>query len=379
MPVSFYVGNQTGQLLASTNLDAASGQISFDWVPGIAWDAPAQTRQVLLDLGHYGGVDVQLIYFGDMGGLGNYLEPYIILCVNGNQGAYLAPRHDANDSIHLALRWGPRIDAFAGTAPLYADAWATPFTTISRREFGGGPWWKSDDWAIDLWGGCVFGATIGIGANIAGSDYGAGSVVGTISNVQISSERDYERQLIIFGNSITREPSGQTTPNARYCFGRRFATARSGWGVGISGVSEATSVALARVQQDVIDQRPDLVLVSRGINEISTGVTAAAAQGYFTTLFAQIAAAGIPIIATTVMPFGNNVLYTAGKEIERQTLNSWLRTVPTGVSRVLDWDALIRDPAAQEDILVTYDFGDGVHLNDVGHAVLATDLLAAIP
>lgn len=371
MACSFYSGDQTGNLLATTNLDATSGQISFDWAPGIAWDTPGQTRQTLLDLGDHGGLDVQLIYYGDMGALGNYLEPYIILVVDNNQAGYLSPRHDADETLHLTLRWGPR----TGADPL----WPTPFTTISRRELGGGPWWKSDNWTSATLPGFTPAASIGIGTNIDGSDYGAGAVVGTISNVQVSSERDYERQVIIFGNSLTREPSGQTVPNARYCFGRRIAEIRPGWGWGISGVSETTEESLVRLQEDVIDQRPDLVLVSRGINEISTGVSAAVAQGYFVTLFAALAAADIPVIATTVCPFGNNALYTGAKETERQTLNTWLRTVPTNVRAVIDFDALVRDPAAQEDILAAYDFGDGVHLNDAAHAVLAAEVAEYIP
>ena len=80
------------------------------------------------------------------------------------------------------------------------------------------------------------------------------------------------------------------------------------------------------------------------------------------------------IILATVPPFGDNPLYTAGKETQRQAFNTLIRNYCTahggdGVV-LLDIDATVKDGGDPTKIDATYLAADNIHLNDAGEAAV---------
>ncbi|WNO52368.1 GDSL-type esterase/lipase family protein [Stakelama saccharophila] len=87
-------------------------------------------------------------------------------------------------------------------------------------------------------------------------------------------------------------------------------------------------------------------------------------------------AAGLKMIAGTIMPFAGNDYYHPGPatEADRQKINAFIRTSDI-FDAVVDFDAVMRDPERPDRLNPAYDSGDGLHPSDRGYRAMA----AAIP
>jgi lysophospholipase L1-like esterase len=79
---------------------------------------------------------------------------------------------------------------------------------------------------------------------------------------------------------------------------------------------------------------------------------------------------GIRVAGATIMPIEGVSTYTVGGEAIRQTVNQWIRT-GGAFDAVLDFDAVVRDPANPRRLRPEFDPGDHVHPNDAGNAAMA--------
>ncbi|SDF01299.1 Lysophospholipase L1 [Massilia sp. PDC64] len=170
-------------------------------------------------------------------------------------------------------------------------------------------------------------------------------------------------------------PHGIAVANAGISGGR---LARDGMGVS----------ALARLENDVLSQ-PGVsdVIVLLGINDIGwPGSPFApgerpATLDELTTAYRQLVAAchvrGVRVTAGTLPPFEGALAgtpyaghYSPGKERLRQQLNDWIRTA--GVfDAVVDFDAVLRDPARPRRMRAGFDSGDHLHPGDAGYRAMA--------
>jgi lysophospholipase L1-like esterase len=140
--------------------------------------------------------------------------------------------------------------------------------------------------------------------------------------------------------------------------------------------------ALARLDRDVLAQSGvRWLVVFEGINDIGTAEATEAAQKAVAddliTAYDQIItrahAKGIRVYGATLTPFGG---FTADddpagtREAARQAVNQWIRTSHR-FDAVLDFDAVVRDPANPRRLLPTVDVGDHLHMNPVGYKLLA--------
>lgn len=140
--------------------------------------------------------------------------------------------------------------------------------------------------------------------------------------------------------------------------------------------------ALARFDRDVLAQSGvDWLLVFEGINDIGTAAATPEAQqqvaadliAAYEQFITRAHAHGIEVFGGTLLPFGGNEGYDdpAGtREAARQTVNQWIRTSHQ-FDAVIDFDKVIRDPAAPRNILPAYDTGDHLHLNPTGYKAMA--------
>jgi lysophospholipase L1-like esterase len=128
--------------------------------------------------------------------------------------------------------------------------------------------------------------------------------------------------------------------------------------------------ALQRTERDVLSQ-PGIrwLVVSEGINDLGGGKTTA---DEIIIGLDQIARRGkergLKVYGATLTPAPDYL--KPGKEGERQKVNQWIRT--SGVfDAVLDFDAVVRDPANPGHLLPAADSGDHLHLSDQGYKMLA--------
>jgi enterochelin esterase-like enzyme/lysophospholipase L1-like esterase len=139
--------------------------------------------------------------------------------------------------------------------------------------------------------------------------------------------------------------------------------------------------ALARFDRDVLGQAGvRWMTLMLGINDITfpavpgmpptEAVTADDIIWGLRQIVERAQAHGIKVAGVTILPVGGVSTYTDGGEAIRQAVNQWIRT-GGAYDAVLDFDAVVRDPADPKRLRREYDPGDHVHPNDAGNAAMA--------
>jgi lysophospholipase L1-like esterase len=156
---------------------------------------------------------------------------------------------------------------------------------------------------------------------------------------------------------------------------------------GAGDFSFAGPGALARLDRDVLAQAGVThLIVFEGINDIGfaamggEGVEPVTA-GQLITALRQIAERaheqGIVVFGATITPFAGAMYYTPEGETTRQAVNAWIRD-GGAFDAVLDFDAIVRDPANPGSLLPAYDAGDNLHITDAGYQAMAASIDLAL-
>ncbi len=198
-----------------------------------------------------------------------------------------------------------------------------------------------------------------------------------------------------FGDSITDGAMSSMDRDARWPDALAARLAAQHVGVINAGISGARVLrdrmglnALARLEQDVLAQPGvDRMIVLMGINDIGWHGTPLEPDapipapeeliaGY-RQLIAQAHARGVRILGATLTPFEGTLqdtpmkgYYSADKERVRQAVNQWIRHGGE-FDAVVDFDAVVRDPAHPQRMLAAYDSGDHLHPGDAGYRAMA--------
>ncbi|GHA34436.1 SGNH/GDSL hydrolase family protein [Streptomyces purpurascens] len=139
------------------------------------------------------------------------------------------------------------------------------------------------------------------------------------------------------------------------------------------GVSTDTAgvSALHRFDRDVLAQpSARTAIVFEGVNDVRWGTSAEQVIAGLRELAARGHARGLRMLAATILPCEGETRCTAAVDAERVAVNEWIRE--GGVfDGVLDFDAVVRDPADPARMLPAYDSGDHLHPGDAGLAALA--------
>ncbi|GAB6982871.1 SGNH/GDSL hydrolase family protein [Prevotella dentasini] len=135
------------------------------------------------------------------------------------------------------------------------------------------------------------------------------------------------------------------------------------------GLGEA---ARDRFDRDILAQRGVRdVVVFEGINDLGTtanpGETARQLIAEYQKMIQKAHARGLRVFGGTIMPFrGCRGYYTEARDAARRQVNDWIRT--TGeLDGVLDFDALMRDPSAPDQLRREWQCGDWLHPNPLGY------------
>ena len=201
--------------------------------------------------------------------------------------------------------------------------------------------------------------------------------------------------VVALGDSIT-DGNGSTPDRDRrwpdYLAARLSADGVAVVNAGISGArllgDRMGMNAAARFGQDVLGQ-PGVgtVVVLMGINDIGWPQSAFAPDeppmraermiAVYRQLIAQARVRGVRIVGGTLLPFEGTLqgtpfdgYYTPAKDAVRSEVNQWIRDSGE-FDAVVDFDALMRDPARPARMLPRYDSGDHLHPGDAGYEAMA--------
>lgn len=227
------------------------------------------------------------------------------------------------------------------------DTAGTQFSPISTSTY-----WID---AIDVGGSGLSGSVIAIGDSITD---GAGATPDMIhrwtdrlaENLALLSGTDSRKRAVlnagIGGNTFNSVGNPQ---------------------VGVNG--------LLRLDRDVLSQSGvEDVIVFAGTNDIYVGSTPQEVIYALQRAAQRIHDAGKRAIISTLIPRGNGAGWNLTLEARRLAVNSWIRS-QTVYDAVIDFDAVVRDPANPYVIRAAYD-ADGTHPNSAGYDAMgdAVDL-----
>jgi lysophospholipase L1-like esterase len=206
--------------------------------------------------------------------------------------------------------------------------------------------------------------------------------------------------VVAIGDSITDGHGATTDGDDRWPddLARRLQSSPTTRGIGVLnlGIGGNRLIedglgpnALARFDRDALAQAGvRRVIVLEGINDLGTltrdhpvraedhAALVRGMIGAYAQMIERAHAHGLKIIGGTIMPDGGSDYYhpDAANEADRQAVNRWVRT-PGHFDAVIDFDAVMRDPANPGRLLPRFDSGDHLHPSPAGYAAMA----AAIP
>ena len=194
--------------------------------------------------------------------------------------------------------------------------------------------------------------------------------------------------LVAFGDSITDGTQSGLDQNRRWpdilasrlaAAGDRVSVVNGGIGGGRVLDDGVGPNALARFDRDVLAQ-PGVthVTVLEGVNDI--GVAGAKSAPSVPELISghrqlidRAHARGLRIYGATLTPFEGAAYWTPEGEAKRQGLNTWIRS-SGAYDAVLDFAAVVQDPAHPSKTRVEFDSGDHLHLSPAGYVAIANSI-----
>lgn len=194
--------------------------------------------------------------------------------------------------------------------------------------------------------------------------------------------------IAILGNSITDGKGSTTNAQDRW---PDFLSAALNNGAGFNlfkvgktgilnlgiGNNRILSVGLGapgkeRFDRDILAQRGlRAVIIFEAINDIGTSTnpdeTARKLVEVYQVMIKKARQRGLKVYMGTITPFrGCRGYFTEDREKARKIVNSWIRTTHE-IDGFIDFDALMRDPSAPEQLRREWQIGDWLHPNPVGY------------
>ena len=187
--------------------------------------------------------------------------------------------------------------------------------------------------------------------------------------------------IIAFGDSITDGTCSTLNSNDRWedIVAQRFALQNPvrfsvvNEGIGGNTVTRkgtnptfASPPGVERLDRDVLSRAGvSHVVLFMGTNDINREASAADVIAGSKDIIARIKAKNIKVIGATIIPRHNDT-WNDAKNKARREVNDWIRK-DAGFDAVLDFDAVMRDPAKPDLMIQALNCGDNIHPAPIGY------------
>ena len=161
---------------------------------------------------------------------------------------------------------------------------------------------------------------------------------------------------------IEAPPGGAGDETSQYAWW--LMQAHPGWDVVNQGVNgERSDQILARFDRDVLEQRPDVVVIIAGVNDVYQGRPAAHVIEQLGAMYARARGAGIRVVAGTIIPYDTA---TVEQNARMHEINEWIRRTAAGDPAIAFVDTR-RAAAAAGDPDRLFESPDGLHPSPAGY------------
>jgi lysophospholipase L1-like esterase len=194
--------------------------------------------------------------------------------------------------------------------------------------------------------------------------------------------------VAVLGNSITDGRGSTTDGNDRWpdMLSRRVRADPANGEVAVLNLGTGGNCVLqaclgpagvSRYQRDILDQAGvRWVIVLEGVNDIGGARGPAASDSVARALIAayqrmiqQAHARGLRVYGATITPFATSFYASPEHQAAWATVNAWIRT-SGAFDAVIDFDAVVRDPADPTRLRPDVDTGDHLHPNALGYRLM---------
>ena len=168
-------------------------------------------------------------------------------------------------------------------------------------------------------------------------------------------------------------PSGRGDETSQYAYW--LMKAHPDWDVINQGVNaERSDVIAARFETDVIANKPAVVVIIAGVNDVYQGRPAQHVKDQLAAMYKRAHAAGIRIVAGTIIPYNTA---SADQNARMKDVNDWIRSqgrADPGVI-VVDTRAAVAAPGNPDKLASS---PDGLHPDAAGYRKMADAIRPAI-
>lgn len=177
-----------------------------------------------------------------------------------------------------------------------------------------------------------------------------------------------------YKSPIEAPPAGSGNVESQYA--HWLMQTHPNWNVLNRGVNgERSDQIRARFSRDTAQQKPDVVVIIAGVNDIYQGRTAESVEVELEAMYAVAGAAEIVVVAGSIIPFNTA---SSDQNARMHAVNDWIRgyaIAHPGAVVFCDTRAAVSDPG-QPDRLVSSP--DNLHPSPEGYRLMAVALEAAI-
>lgn len=265
-------------------------------------------------------------------------------------------------SLPTSGRW---VGAFAA-APTQLVSGSNPVGNSAATEYES-PWFDNTDglitarelfavsfgftnsggnWYAENFGGCFFASQSAKAGQAA-----APATASAFRTLDVRIEYEFDtlqdapaKVMLAVGDSITMGRDGGDSMTPGGCFPYEAWPEAAGLSGGFAvinlGVSSQTAVNWENPanwewkRADLTTTPPDVAIIALGTNDISNGSSAATVEGALGAVIRDLQALGCEVWVATIIPRG----FTGTKETARVAVNNWIREMPLGIIRVIDFD-----------------------------------------
>lgn len=209
-------------------------------------------------------------------------------------------------------------------------------------------------------------------------------IAALIAGTMITTVQAPRVRVVAMGDSTTagtpafkspREapPTGAGDETSQYAYW--LMKAHPEWDVINQGVNaQRSDVIAARFDADVIAQKPAVVVIVAGVNDVYQGRPAQHVKDHLAAMYKRAQDAGINVVAGSIIPYNTA---TADQNARMREINDWIRQQAQADPRIVfaDTRAAVAAPG-KPDMLVSSP--DGLHPDTAGYRKMADAIGPAI-